>query len=166
MLSKFFKTSEPDSKTHQNCTTTDNSQVPVTTSKTRVGARFFESDQGLIEFFNAEFKRVPDGLVFEQGGFLAQGPRGWELYVPKKIVRLKSSSDIDKFSDINFGFYGRNRAGEEGILLKVSERIPAYIDPVFNQAPQRRNGAAILQTVFFTADQIILHNGENFRQFG
>ena len=119
----------------------------------------------MINIFDTEFKKVPSGLVFEQGGFLDQGPRGWELYVPKKIVRLKANSDIEKFNDINFGFYGKNRAGEEGILLKVSERIPAYIDSVFKQPDQKRNGAVVLQTVFFTAEQIILNNGENFRQF-
>ena len=103
--------------------------------------------------------------VFEQGGFLAQGPRGWELYVPKKIVRLKASSDIDKFSDINFGFYGKNRTREEGLLLKVSQRIPSHIDPIFKQVTQKRNGTALLQTAFFTADQIILYNGESFGKF-
>ncbi len=125
----------------------------------------FQTDKDLIDIFDAEFKKVPEGLVFEQGGFLAQGPMGWEMYVPKKIVRLKASSDVDEFSDINFGFYGKNRASEEGILLKVSKRIPAYIDPVFKQATQKRNGTAVLQTVFFTADQIILQNGESFREF-
>lgn len=165
MFSKFFKTSKPDLKASQNPTTSGNSQGRAPTPKTRGEGRIFESAQELIGLLDGEFKRVSEGLVFEQGGFLAQGPRGWELYVPAKIVRLKASSDIDKLSDINFGFYGKNRAGEEGILLKVSERIPAYIDPVFKQAAQNRNGTSLLQTIFFTADQIILHNGESFRKF-
>jgi len=125
----------------------------------------FQTDKDLINILDAEFKKVPGGLVFEQGGFIAPRAGYWELYVPKKIVRLKATSDIDKFSDINFGFYGKDRAGEEGILFKVSERIPAYIDPVFKQATQNRKGASVLQTVFFTEDQIILHNGESFSNF-
>ena len=137
---------------------------PSTTSKRSEGI-VFQTDKDLIDIFDAEFKKTPDGLVFEQGGFLAQGPRGWELYVPKKIVRLKASSDIDKFSDINFGFYGKNRTREEGLLLKVSQRIPSHIDPIFKQATQKRNGTALLQTAFFTADQIILYNGESFGKF-
>jgi len=36
---------------------------------------------------------------------------------------------------------------------------------VFKQAPQKWNGAAVLHTIFFPSDQIILNNGENFRQF-
>lgn len=138
---------------------------PPSTSSNRREGIIFQTEKDLIDIFDSEFQKVPGGLVFEQGGFLAQSPRGWELYVPKKIVRLKASSGIDKFSDINFGFYGKNRAGKEGILLKVSEHIPAYIDPVFKQADQNRNGAAVLHTVFFTADQIILHNGESFGMF-
>jgi len=164
-LSKFFKTSEPDLKTNQNCATPGNSSGRTSTPKTRSEGKVFESVQELIAFFDAEFKTVSGGLAFEQGGFLAKGPRGWELYVPKKIVRLKATSDIDKLSDINFGFYGQNRAGEEGILLKVSERIPAYVDSAFKQPTQKRNGAAVLHTVFFTAEQIILRNGESFREF-
>lgn len=135
------------------------------TTANKSKAIVFQTDKDLIDIFDAEFKKVPEGLVFEQGGFLAQGTKGWELYLPKKIVRLKASSDVDEFSDINFGFYGKNRASEEGILLKVSKRIPAYIDPIFKQATQKRNGTAVLQTVFFTADQIILQNGESFRDF-
>ncbi len=135
------------------------------TTANKSKAIVFQTDKDLIDIFDAEFKKVPEGLVFEQGGFLAQGPSGWELYVPKKIVRLNASSDIDKFSDINFGFYGRNRSGEEGILLKVSQRIPTHIDPIFKQVAQKRNGTALLQTAFFTADQIILYNGESFRDF-
>ena len=138
--------------------------TPSTTANKSKGV-VFQTDKDLIDIFDAEFNKVPEGLVFEQGGFLAQGPSGWELYVPTKTVRLKSSSDVDEFSDINFGFYGKNRANEEGLLLKVSKRIPAYVDPVFKQAAQNRNGAVVLQTVFFTADQIILRNGESFRNF-
>ncbi len=137
------------------------SSTPANKSKGIV----FQTDKDLIDIFDAEFKKVPEGLVFEQGGFLANRLSGWELYMPTKIVRLRSSSDIDKFSDINFGFYGKNRIGEEGILLKVSERIPTYMDSLFQQMPDKRNGATVLQTVFFTADQIILHNGESFRKF-
>lgn len=116
-------------------------------------------------FFDMEYRKCAVGLVFEQGGYLSKGPRGWELYVPRKSVRLKASSDIDQLNDINFGFYGRNRAGEEGILLKVSKLIPAYIDPVFKQVPDRRNGVSVLQTVFFSAEQIILKSCESFREF-
>jgi hypothetical protein len=108
---------------------------------------------------------VPGGLVFEQGGYLAQGPRGWELYVPRKSVRLKAASDIGRFSDINFGFYGKNRAGEEGILLKVSELVPTYVEPVLKQGKDLTNGKPVLQTKFFTAEEIIVHNGESFAEF-
>ena len=137
---------------------------PSTTSNRSEGI-VFQTQKDLIDIFDTEFKKTPDGLVFEQGGFLTQGPKGWELYVPKKIVRLKASSDIDDFSDINFGFYGRNRSGEEGILLKISKLIPAYVDPVFKQVYNYRKGTPVLQTVFFTTDQIILQNHESFREF-
>ena len=119
----------------------------------------------MIDIFNSELKKVPEGLVFEQGGFLSLVHGGWELCLPKKIVRLKATSDIDDFSDINFGFYGRNSTGEEGILLKVTKKIPPYIDPVFNQMPDNRKAPSVIQTVFFTEDQIILQNNENFREF-
>jgi len=138
--------------------------TPLTTANRTEGI-VFQTDKDLINIFDTEFKKVPGGLVFEQGGFIVQRAGYWELYIPTKIVRLKATSDIDKISDINFGFYCKNRAGEEGILLKVSERIPAYIDSIFKYASQNRNGMVLLQTIFFPADQIILNNGENFRQF-
>jgi hypothetical protein len=136
-----------------------------TASKGKTEGMAFGSANELIGIIDGEYRKCPSGLVFEQGGFLAQGNRGWELYLPKKIVRLKAESDIDKLDDINFGFYGKNRAGEEGILLKVNERIPAHIDSAFKQAPQKQNGTAFLQTAFFTTEQIILRNGESFRVF-
>ena len=85
--------------------------------------------------------------------------------MPIKQVRLKANMDIDELIDINYGFYGMNSKAEEGILLKVSKRIPAYIDSIFKQAPDIGKGASILQTVFFTADQIILYKNESFREF-
>ena len=119
----------------------------------------------MIDIFDAEYKKVPGGLVFEQGGFLTQGPKGWELNVPRKSIRLKAASDIGRFSDVNFGFYGRNRAGEEGILLKVSERGSTYIEPVLQQGINLTNDKPVLHTKFFTANEIILHNGQRFASY-
>jgi hypothetical protein len=130
------------------------------------GVKTISSANDLIVFFDSEYKRVPAGLVFEQGGFIAKRTKGWELHVPSKIIRLKAYTDIDKFSEINFGFYGMNRAGEDGILLKVSERIPFDRDSVFQQqVASKKNGPSLLQTVFFSAEQIILPNHESFREF-
>jgi hypothetical protein len=125
----------------------------------------FISGKELMAIFDAEFKAVPTGIVFEQGGYIAQGHRGWELYMPSKFVRLKAASDVGRFSDINFGFYGMNRAGEEGLLLKVSERVLTYMEPVLTQGQNISNGKPVLQTKFFTAAEIILHNGESFAGF-
>ncbi len=125
----------------------------------------FQTEKDLINILDAEFKKVPVGLVFEQGGYLAKGPKEWEIYVPRKSVRFKAASDIGRFSDINFGFYGQNRAGEEGILLKVSERVPTYVEPVLKQGKDLTNGTPVLQTKFFTAEEVILHNGESFAEF-
>jgi hypothetical protein len=145
--------------------TNEDSQQSAPDNTNISGVKSFSSGDDLIGIFDAEYKKYPEGLVFEQGGYISKGSNGWELFVPTKTVRLKASSDVDKFTDINFGFYGMNSKSEEGIMLKVSHKIPAYIDPVFKQIPDIKNGASVLQTVFFSADQTILHNHESFSEF-
>lgn len=116
----------------------------------------FSSDKALIDIFDAEYKKVPAGLLFEQGGYLKQGTRGWELYIPSKPVRLQLPCDTDKLNDINFGFYAMNLAGEEGILLKVSARSNSPVPSV---------STPLLQSKFLPAQDFILHNGESFVDF-
>lgn len=125
----------------------------------------FNTAEELIGIFDAEYKGVPGGLTFEQGGYLEEQGKGWKLYLPHKSIRVKESNYIGRFSDINFGFYGMNRKGEEGILLKVSEKIKQYPESVLKQGLNINDGKLVLQTMFFTVDEIILHNGENFAEF-
>ncbi|RQW84020.1 MAG: hypothetical protein EHM79_14675 [Geobacter sp.] len=165
MFSKFFKATELALKVDQDCTTIGNSQRHVSPPKSRGGAIVFEDAQELIDFFDVEFKSVPAGFVFEQGGYLAQEPRGWELYVPRKSVRLQLPSDTDKLNDINFGFYGMNCAGEEGILLKVSTRSNSYVQARLPQNGVMLQGAPVLQTKFLRASEFVLHNGESVAEF-
>ncbi len=89
------------------------SNRPSAACKGRTEGKALNSADELISLFDEEYKRCAPELVFEQGGYLEHGVRGWELYVPRKAVRLKLPSDTDKLNDINFGFYGMNRAGED-----------------------------------------------------
>jgi hypothetical protein len=47
---------------------------PSTTSNRSEGI-VFQTEKDLIDIFDTEFKKTPDGLVFEQGGFLTKVPR-------------------------------------------------------------------------------------------
>jgi hypothetical protein len=122
----------------------------------------FGSAKDLINIFTAEYNKVPAGKWFEQGGYMAQGQRGWELYVPSKSLRLQLPSDTDKLNDINFGFYAMNRASEKGILLKVSAQSNSYVQAGLTQNGVALHGVPVLQTKFLRASEFVLHNDESF----
>ncbi len=137
----------------------------VLETEQRGGIYHFNNADDLIRIFHNEYNRCPEGLVFEQGGYLSRDTGGWELVLPTKTIRLKADIDLGRFVEINFGFYGMNRKGEAGILLKVSEMVPTNFEPVLKQAVNIKNGAPVVQSKFIAADEIILRNGESFEDF-